>query len=115
MKPEASPQPLVEETGPYYVFGTATAKPGLGDVLAERLLALVKLTSAEAGALQFRIHHDCNDPDVFAFYEAWASADDFQRHLETPYVLEFLRGRMTYLQHDLDIHFVRLLGSTPTA
>jgi Uncharacterized conserved protein len=107
------PQPLAGETEPYRLFGTAKAKPGLGDALGERLLTLVKPTRSEAGAFQYHVHRDRNDPDLFAFYEAWASIDHLREHLATPYVAAFLNDRMTYLERDMDIHFVRMVSPYP--
>ena len=80
----AFPEPLPGETEPYVVWGLAQARPGMGNVLAERLLALVEPSRAEPGALEYHVHRDRRDPDLFALYEAWASLDDLRAHLASP-------------------------------
>lgn len=109
----ALPQPLPDENAPFCLFGTAKAKPGLGDALEQQLLSLVEPTRAEVGVLQYHVHRDRDDPDLFAFYEAWASVDHLRAHLAMPYIAAFLNDRMKYLERDLDIHFVRMVSPHP--
>ena len=107
------PEPLAGEAEPYCLFGTAEAKPGLGDALGERLLALVEPTRAESGALQYHVHRDRNNPNLFAFYEAWESIEHLKKHLATPYITAFLNDRMRFLENDMTIHFVRMASRYP--
>jgi quinol monooxygenase YgiN len=104
------PTPAPGEATPYSLFGLAKAKGGKGDALAARLLALVEPTRSEPGALQYHVHRDRDDPDLFAFYEAWETIDHLRAHLSTPAVAAFLRDRMDYLERDLEIRFVRMLS-----
>jgi quinol monooxygenase YgiN len=64
------PAPALDETTLYCLFGLAKAKDGKGDALAARLLALVEPTRGKPGVLQYHVHRDRDDPDLFAFYEA---------------------------------------------
>lgn len=109
----ALPPPIPGETTPYCLFGTARAKPGLGNALGQRLLALVEPTRSEPGVLQYHVHRDRDDPGLFAFYEAWESADHLRAHLATPHIAAFLNERMNYLEDDLDIRFVRMVSPHP--
>lgn len=104
------PEPSPGETEPYCLWATVTAKPGKGEILAERLLALVEPSRAEPGALEYHVHRDRKDPDRFTLYEAFTSADDFRAHLETPYIQAFLTDRASFMEGDFDTRFVRMIS-----
>lgn len=59
------------ETGPYCVIAQHRAKPGLADALEQRMLADIPLTRAEPGCLQFHLHRDRADRNLFVVYEIW--------------------------------------------
>lgn len=109
------PAPEANETGPYAVVGQARAKPGQGDALEAALLALVEPTRLEAGALEYHVHRDRADPDLFIFYEAWESIDHLKVHLVQPYIVAFLAGRMRYLAEEMQTQWVRMASDYPGA
>jgi quinol monooxygenase YgiN len=102
------PLPDHDETGPYALFGTARARPGQADALERRLLALVEPTRREEGALDYHVHRDRADRDLFVFYETWSSIETLKRHLAQPYIKAFLADRMRYLEGDLDIRWLEM-------
>lgn len=104
------PEPSPGETEPYCLWATLRAKPGQGDILGERLLALVEPSRAEPGALEYHVHRDRKDPDRFTLYEAFASVDDFRAHLDTPYIQAFLADRASFMEGDFDTRFVRMIS-----
>lgn len=106
----AFPEPRPGETEPYALWALARARPGKGDMLAERLLALVEPSRAERGALQYHVHRDREDPDLCALYEAWASIDDFRAHLAKPYLQAFLSERAAFMEGDFDTRFVKMIS-----
>jgi Antibiotic biosynthesis monooxygenase len=65
------PDPDLDETSPYCVIAKHRAKPGKADAYERRMLADLANTRAEPGALQFHIHRDRSDPDLFVIYEVW--------------------------------------------
>ena len=66
----ALPEPDAEENGPYALVGTARAKSGQADALEAALLDLVAPTRLEDGALEYHVHRDRADTDLFFFFEA---------------------------------------------
>ena len=109
------PDPLPGETGPYVLWAVVRAKPGKGDVLAERLLALVAPSRAEPGALEYHVHRDREDPEVFFLYEAWASRDDLRAHLAMPYLQRFLSEGAAFMEGEIATRFVRMISPHTTA
>lgn len=91
--------------------GFARAKPEKAAELGSLLLTFAERSITEEGCLESRIHQDAADPDLFVFYEMWASKKDVARHLAQPYMKEFLAGRMEYLEQDLEVRQLSLTGS----
>ena len=64
--PDTSPG----EKGPYCVIARHRALPGIGDAYERRMLADLKATRAETGAMQFHIHRVRGDANLFVIYES---------------------------------------------
>jgi quinol monooxygenase YgiN len=90
------------------LVGTARARSGQADALEQRLLALVEPTRREEGALDYHVHRDRADRDLFVFYETRSSIEALKRHLAQPYIEAFLADRMNYLEGDLDIRWLAM-------
>lgn len=67
-----------------------TARPGRGEALGARLLALVEPTRSELGCLRYDIHRSDENAGLWFVYENWATQDDFDAHMRTPYVRSFM-------------------------
>src|SRR3712207_5745201 len=93
--------------------GFARAKPERAAELGALLVSFAERSRAEPGCLQSWIHRDAADPDQFVFYEMWDSQQDLTRHLEQPYMRDFLATRMDYLAQDLDVRQLTLAGPAP--
>jgi hypothetical protein len=64
------PDPDPGETGLYCLVAKHRARPGLADAYEKRMLADLDRTRAEPGAVQFHIHRDRSDSNLFVIYEA---------------------------------------------
>jgi quinol monooxygenase YgiN len=111
--PVAVPDTPAGEKEPYVLWGKAKAKPGKGEILAERLLALVEPTRKEPGAIEYHVHRDRDDPDKFTLYEVWKNADAFRKHLATPHVQKFLSEQASFMEGEFDARFVKMISPTP--
>jgi len=74
------------------VIGIVYAKPGKREELLKILKGFVAPTRAEPGCIEYHVHHDDEDPNLFMFYENWRSRRDLEEHLEKPH-LAVLRER----------------------
>jgi quinol monooxygenase YgiN len=113
--PVAFPDQPPGETEPYSIWGTLKAKPGKGDVLAEKLLALVEPSRSEPGAIEYHVHRDRQNPDQFALYEVWESSDAFRTHVATPHVQKFLSEKASFMDGDFDARFVKMISEPETS
>src|SRR4029453_11256479 len=80
------PNPALDETSPYCVIAKHRAKPGRADAYEKRMLVDLENTRAEPGALQFHIHRDRFDRNLFVIYEVWRDVQALREHFEKPLV-----------------------------
>ncbi|OJJ13416.1 MULTISPECIES: putative quinol monooxygenase [unclassified Roseibium] len=111
----ALPEPDADETGPYALVGQARARPGSAEKLEQALVALVTPTREETGALQYHVHRDRADPDLFVFYEAWASLADLKEHLQMPYIQQFLAGHQELVDGEMQVTWLKMASPYPGA
>jgi quinol monooxygenase YgiN/catechol 2,3-dioxygenase-like lactoylglutathione lyase family enzyme len=100
------PEPAAGETGPYCVIAKHRAKPGKADAYEKRMLADIPNTRAEPGALQFHIHRDRSDPNLFVVYEVWKDRDALRKHFEMPYVKKFVADSAEYVGGNMEVRWL---------
>lgn len=93
----------------YALYGFLYPKEDKAAALKELLLALVEPTRKEEGIVQYDIYEE--DNGTLFMYEVWRSKEDFERHLETPHMKQFMQEfwdkRMDYLTRDIEAHSAR--------
>ena len=70
------------------------------------MLADLDKTRAEPGALQFHIHRDRSDPDLFVIYEVWRDLRALREHYEKPYVKQFVDDSAEYIEGDMEAQWI---------
>jgi quinol monooxygenase YgiN len=68
------------------------AKPGMADVAAEELSALIAtVASEERACISINLHRDVGDPSVLMLYERWVDKESYLgEHMRTPHILSFI-------------------------
>jgi quinol monooxygenase YgiN len=100
------PEPAARETGPYCLIAKHRAKRGKADAYEQRMIADIRNTRAEPGALQFHIHRDRFDPDLFVVYEVWKDIDALRKHFEMPYVKKFVADAAEYVEENMEVQWL---------
>ena len=100
------PEPSPGEAGPYCVIAKHRALPGRADAYEQRMLADLEKTRAEPGALQFHIHRDRFDPNVFVIYEAWKDLGALRTHFDMPYVRQFVIDSADYVDGNMEVQWL---------
>jgi quinol monooxygenase YgiN len=100
------PEPAAAEAGPYCVIAKHRAKPGQANSYERRMLADLDRTRAEPGALQFHIHRDRFDPDLFVIYEVWSNVQALREHFAQPYVKQFVADSAQYIEGNMDVQWI---------
>ena len=95
------PEPAPGETAPYCVMAKHRAK---------RMMADARKTREEPGALQFHIHRDRFDRNLFVVYEIWSDIDALREHFEKPYVKQFVADSVGYHDGDMEVQWLVMSG-----
>ena len=107
------PEPNPCDNGFFVVIAKHRAVPGAADQLEKRMLLDLANTRAEHGCLQFHIHRDRTDRDLFVIYEVWRDVAALKMHFVTDYVQAFVRESAPYEAGDVDVQFLTM--SSPYA
>ncbi len=71
------------------VVATIVARPGMEEKLMEQLGLIVGPSRVEAGALQYDLHRDREDPCRFVCIERWASDAALAAHASSAHLRAF--------------------------
>jgi quinol monooxygenase YgiN len=104
------PDPAPEETTPYCLIATHRAKAGQADALEKRMIADAKKTREEPGALQFHIHRDRFDRNLFVVYEIWKDIGSLREHFEKPHVKRFVADSVNYHEAGMEVQWLVMSG-----
>lgn len=66
------------------------AKPGKIELVKTALLKLIEPTRKEEGCLQYALHQDNENPEVFVFYENWESRALWQTHMNNDHLKAYM-------------------------
>ncbi|GAB5467516.1 MAG: hypothetical protein Kilf2KO_05460 [Rhodospirillales bacterium] len=75
---------------PFTVIAHLVAAEGHVDETKAFLLDLIDKTRAEEGCTDYHLHQDNENPAEFTFYETWVDRAAWDRHMEMPYLAEFI-------------------------
>lgn len=66
------------------------AKADKVELVKNALLKLIEPTRKEEGCLQYDLHQDNENPDVFVFYENWESRSLWQTHMNNDHLKAYM-------------------------
>jgi quinol monooxygenase YgiN len=79
------------------------AKPGQAEALGSALTGLVEPSRRDAGCISYDLHQSLEDANSWFIYENWRSTEDFDAHMQTAHLQEFLKLSPSLLQGDIDL------------
>ena len=85
----------------FTVIANLEAQKGKEEVVRQALLDLVPLTRDEAGCVDYHLHECLGKEGLFIFYENWKTKEDWEKHLQMPYMQAIL-GRAADLIHNVN-------------
>ncbi|MBV9342506.1 MAG: antibiotic biosynthesis monooxygenase [Acidobacteria bacterium] len=86
------------------------AKPEKRRELQAILEDFVAQTRKESGCINYHLHQSDKNPDVFVFYENWATRKDWEVHNQQPFLKGFLDKKTDYLTRDIEVESYRMLS-----
>jgi len=88
----------------------ANTRPGKAEAFEAMFRAYVEPSRAEPGCIEYHMLRDQQDPNLFIFFEVWASAEDLAVHMALPHMQHFHAQRMEYLSQDLVVRPIEMLS-----
>ncbi|WP_440880997.1 putative quinol monooxygenase [Tenacibaculum sp. C7A-26P2] len=68
------------------------AKPEKRELVKNELLKLIDITRAEKGCINYDLHQDNEDENLFLFYENWESKELWKKHMENTHLTEYMKA-----------------------
>lgn len=65
------------------------AKPEKRELVKNELLKLIDTTRAENGCIDYDLHQDNDNENLFLFYENWESRELWQQHMNNSHLAEY--------------------------
>lgn len=65
------------------------AYPEKQELVKKELIKLIEITRLEEGCINYDLHQDNGNPNIFLFYENWANRDLWQKHMKNNHFAEF--------------------------
>ncbi|MDI3326287.1 putative quinol monooxygenase [Pontibacterium granulatum] len=75
---------------PLTIVARIEAKPDQVELVRSELIKLIEPTRAETGCIQYDLHQDNNQPEVFLFFENWETRELWQAHMENDHLKAYL-------------------------
>ncbi|MEN8927808.1 MAG: putative quinol monooxygenase [Flavobacteriales bacterium] len=74
------------------VMAQIIAKEEKRDFVKSELLKLLELTRAEEGCINYMLHQDKQNPNLFVFYENWTSKELLDKHLKSAHIVAYIKN-----------------------
>ncbi len=68
------------------------AKEEKRELVKNELLKLINITRAEEGCINYDLHQDNENKNLFLFYENWTSKDVWQKHMNNAHLAEYMKA-----------------------
>ncbi|MGR6861548.1 putative quinol monooxygenase [uncultured Aliivibrio sp.] len=74
------------------IVARVEAQEGKVEFVKAELLKLIEPTLKEKGCIQYDLHQDNENSNLFFFYEQWESEALLQDHLNTSHIAEYIKA-----------------------
>ena len=77
---------------PLTIVARILAKAEKTELVRSELLKLIEVTRAEEGCINYDLHQDNKNPNLFLFYEKWESRELWQKHMGNAQLKEYMKA-----------------------
>lgn len=74
---------------PLTIVARIEAKPNSVEQVKSELIKLIEPTRKEKGCIQYDLHQDNQQPEIFLFFENWESRELWQDHMKSQHLHAF--------------------------
>lgn len=68
------------------------AKDEKREFVKAELLKLIPITRAEKGCINYDLHQDNENPNLFLFHENWESKELWQEHMNNQHLADYIKA-----------------------
>ncbi len=61
-------------------------------MVKSELLKLIAITRAEEGCINYDLHQDNENPNLFLFHENWENRELWQQHMNNSHLAEYMKA-----------------------
>ncbi len=73
------------------------------------LLKLIEITRAEEGCLNYDLHQDNENPNLFLFHENWENRELWQAHMGNAHLAEYIKATDGAVE-EFTVHEMTVIG-----
>jgi len=74
------------------IVARIVAKPEKRELVKRELLKLIEITRAEKGCINYDLHQDNENENLFLFYENWESRELWQTHMNNRHLADYMKA-----------------------
>ena len=74
------------------IVARIVAKPEKRELVKHELLKLIEITRAEKGCINYDLHQDNENENLFLFFENWENRALWQTHMKNKHLTEYMRA-----------------------
>ncbi len=80
------------------------SKPEHIDTVKSLLMNMATHSKKETACLQYDLHQNSSEPNIFIFHEIWKDEKGLETHNSQPYIQEFVKASETLLADNVIIY-----------
>jgi len=92
-----------------YLTALIKSKPNYSSEMKAVLLELVTGSRTEDACLQYNLHQDASDENLFIFHEEWGNKEGLEKHNTSPHVLKFIAATKELIDGSVVIYQTKKL------
>ena len=81
------------------IIAKIEAKKEKTDLVKFELLKLVEITRSEKGCIQYDLHQDNENSNVFIFFENWESRESWQDHMNNDHLKAYKEATEGFVEN----------------
>ena len=74
------------------IIAKILAKEEKRELVKNELLKLIDITRAEEGCINYDLHQDNENPNLFLFFENWTNRDLWQIHMNNAHLSKYMKA-----------------------
>jgi len=91
------------------VVAKILAKAEHRELVKRELIKLIDPTKAEEGCINYDLHQDQDNENLFLFYENWTSRALWQQHMKNAHLAEYAKATDGAIE-EFTLHEMKMIG-----